>query len=67
MADIKKKSNIDLKKELLGKREDLRAFRFGVAGSKVRNIKAGKNLRKNISRVLTELRAREIEVKEKQV
>ena len=66
MADINKKSSIDLKKELLEKREDLRAFRFGVSGSKVRNIKAGKNLRKDISRVLTELRAREINAEEKQ-
>ncbi len=61
MTDLKKKSTVDLQKELLEKREELRQFRFGVSGSKVRNIKAGRNIKKEISRTLTELRAREID------
>jgi ribosomal protein L29 len=45
------------KKELLGlakdKRTALRNFRFGIAGSKVRNVKEGKNIKKEIARILT--------------
>ena len=60
MANLNKKSTTDLQKQLLEKREELRQFRFGASGSKVRNIKAGRSLRKEISRTLTELRQREI-------
>ena len=46
------------KKELLAlaaeKRTALRNFRFGIAGSKVRNVKEGKNIKKDIARILTE-------------
>lgn len=53
MTDYKNKST----KELLGlakdKRTALRNFRFGVAGSKVRNVKEGKNIKKEIARILT--------------
>ena len=66
MTDLKKKSTNELQKELLEKREELRQFRFGVSGSKVRNIKAGQNLQREISRTLTELRAREIDGEVKQ-
>ncbi len=37
------------------KREELRALRFSVAGSKNRNVKLAKTLRKDIARSLTEL------------
>lgn len=60
MVDIKNKNVKDLEKLLVEKREDLRSFRFGIAGTKVRNIKEGRGLRKEIARVLTELRAREL-------
>jgi ribosomal protein L29 len=58
MADIKTKKEVDLHKDLMGKRKSLREFRFGVAGSKIKNIKEAKNLRKEIARILTELNAR---------
>ena len=35
------------------KREELRALRFAAAGSKNRNVKLGKTLRKEIARALT--------------
>ena len=35
------------------KLEALQAFRFGGAGSKVKNVKEGRNLRKDIARILT--------------
>jgi ribosomal protein L29 len=52
------KTEKDLLKMLSEKREALRAFRFGISGSKVRNIKEGRALKKEIARVLTELNSR---------
>lgn len=48
----------DLKKELLSKRESLRKFRFDSSGSKTTNVKEAQNLRKDVARILTELRSR---------
>ena len=58
MTDIKKQSVADLQKEIADKRESLRAFRFGEAGSRTRNVREGRNLRKDIARLLTEINAR---------
>ena len=58
MADVTNKNDKELEKELTEKRNELRNFRFGVAGSKVRDVKAGKNVRKEIARILTEKNAR---------
>ncbi len=55
MAKIKGKSEKDLLKLLNEKREALRKFRFGISGSKTRNVKEGQNTRKDIARILTEL------------
>lgn len=54
----KEKTDADLGKELAKNREDLRALRFNVAGSKVRNVKETKSLRKEIARILTEMNRR---------
>lgn len=56
----KKKSLATHSAEELGKlaaekREELRALRFSVAGSKNRNVKLSRTLRKDIARALTEL------------
>ena len=59
MADLKGKNGIELGKLLVEKREALRAFRFGIAGTKTRNVKEGKSLRKEIARILTERKVRE--------
>ena len=58
MADIKTKKETDLHKELSEKRKSLREFRFGVAGSNIKNIKEARNLKRGIARVLTELNSR---------
>lgn len=50
----------ELKKTLTDKQEALRAFRFGGAGSRSRNVREGRELRREIARIMTELRAREI-------
>lgn len=49
------KNKEELVKALYDKRNALRAFRFGEAGSKTRNVKEGGALRKDIARILTEL------------
>jgi ribosomal protein L29 len=58
MADLKDKSVESLQAELLEKREALRLFRFGGAGSRSRDVRAGRNLRKDIARILTVLNGR---------
>lgn len=57
-SDVQKKTDADLAKELVENREGLRQFRFGVAGSKTKNVKESANRRKVIARILTELNAR---------
>lgn len=49
-----------MQKEIAEKREALRVFRFGGAGSRTRNVREGRNLRHEIARMLTELKARTI-------
>ncbi len=58
MSLLKDKKDTDLHKNLDEKRKSLRGFRFGVAGSKVKNVKEARNLKKEIARVLTELKSR---------
>ncbi len=59
MKEFKGKSVAELKKLLDEKREALRAFRFGMAGSKTRDVKAGVKHRKDIARILTEMASHE--------
>jgi len=47
-------SDADLAKLVADKREELRALHFGAAGSKNRNVKAPRMIRKDIARALTE-------------
>ncbi|MBL7045070.1 MAG: 50S ribosomal protein L29 [Parcubacteria group bacterium] len=56
--DLKNKSDKDLQKELNDKREGVRAFRFGIAGSKIRNVKEGRDTKKQIAQILTEANTR---------
>ena len=56
--DLKKKSDKELLKELQTARKDLREFRFGMAGSQTRDSKKGRELRKTIARILTQLGTR---------
>jgi ribosomal protein L29 len=46
-------SKEDLAKVVADKREELRTLRFSVAGSKNRNVKLARTLRKEIARALT--------------
>ncbi|MBU4480188.1 50S ribosomal protein L29 [Patescibacteria group bacterium] len=59
MKNLEKKTEKDLQKMIAEKKETLRCFRFGSSGSKSKNVKEGVNTRKNIARILTELKGRE--------
>ena len=59
MKNLEKKTEKDLQKMLAEKREALRGFRFGSSGSKTKNVKEGNNTRKDIARILTELKRKE--------
>lgn len=58
--EIKSVSQAELIKETANKREELRKFRFGSTGSKVKDVKLGRTIRKDIARMLTELNSRKI-------
>ncbi len=49
-----------LKKEVNDIQEKLRVIRFGGAGSRSRNVKEGRNLRREVARAKTELRSRDL-------
>lgn len=54
-TDFKTKSETELKKLLAEKREVLTKFKFGISGSRTKNVKEGKNTRRDIARILTVL------------
>ncbi|MFA7216457.1 MAG: 50S ribosomal protein L29 [Candidatus Paceibacterota bacterium] len=55
MKDLSKKNKKELEALVLEKGEALKAFRFGIAGSNVRNVKEGVTLRRDIARIKTVL------------
>jgi len=59
MKEFAKKTSAELKTLLSQKREAVRAFRFGVAGSNTRNVKEGNSTKKDIARILTILNKKE--------
>jgi len=58
MKDLKNTSDKDLSKELSKRKQTLSSFRFGIAGSKSKNVREGRNLRKDAARILTEINKR---------
>ena len=59
-TDFKTKNKTDLVNLFKEKKEDIRNFRFGLSGSKTRNVKEGKKLKKEIARILTVLNTSDI-------
>lgn len=53
MKELRKKTNTELEKELSEKVTALNDFKFGSSGSKTKNVRAGRNLKKEIARMLT--------------
>ncbi|HXK39432.1 MAG TPA: 50S ribosomal protein L29 [Candidatus Paceibacterota bacterium] len=58
MIDLQKKNDRELSDFIKEKRENMRQERFTTAGSKGRNVKAAREMRKDVARALTALRAR---------
>lgn len=52
---LKLNNPADLEKALGEHRESLRQFRFAVSQAKIKGVKAGREIRKNIARALTRL------------
>ncbi len=63
MKEFKNKTPQELTKLVSEKRETLRHFRFGSAGSKTKNVKMGHTVKKDIARIMTELSLRSKEKK----
>ncbi|MDD5318213.1 MAG: 50S ribosomal protein L29 [Candidatus Pacebacteria bacterium] len=55
MSEYKGKNQKDLIKELTEKKSKLNEFRFAVAGSKAKNVREGRVLRRDIARIMTEI------------
>ena len=53
--EVKEMTKEALEKSLSEKRTALRSFKFGISGSRVKNVKEGRNLKNDISRILTKL------------
>lgn len=54
--ELIKKNKVDLEKELGEKLVSLHGIRFGVAGSKSKNVKESKSIKKDIARIKTVLK-----------
>lgn len=52
---LKSRSAADLEQELADKREELRKFRFAVSQSKIKDMKSGREIKRDIARILTRL------------
>ncbi len=55
MSEYKNKTEKEIDKLLNEKREALRNFRFAISGSKTRNLREGRNTRREVARLMTEL------------
>ncbi len=53
MKDLIKKTEKELKTLLAEKKEALRVFRFAMSGGKIKNLKEGSNLKKEIAQIMT--------------
>ncbi len=56
--EFKEKNEAEILALITEKREELRKISFGTAGSTMRNVHAGRNLRRDIARAMTELTSR---------
>lgn len=54
-SEIKGKSKSELLKTLKEKRDAFQAFKYELSGGKAKDLKKGRNIRKDIARIMTEL------------
>ena len=62
MKNIKDKKDIELQKLLWKNKKELRLFKFSLSGAKTKNTKEGKEIRKNIAQILTEVNRRKKQI-----
>lgn len=60
MANLQDKTNDELEDLLEEKRENLREMRFNIAGAGDTSPHERRQLKKDVARILTELRARQL-------
>lgn len=60
MADFSKKTEKELEKLLEEKRVELREYRFSLTGNSGEDVRDMRQNRKDIARILTELRSRQL-------
>ena len=60
VKEIKEKTDKDLHSILSERREELRTLRFDLASGKVKNVRNVRVIKKDIARLLTELKMRAI-------
>jgi len=58
MNKLSKKSAKDLQKELSKKKAELRDLRFKAVGTRLRDDKAIRNIKKNIAQIMTALKTK---------
>jgi len=65
-AEIRQKSKKELRELLNELKEKIRNFRFALASGKVKNIREIRGFKKDIARILTILKEKEIKEREKE-
>lgn len=60
MKDLLKLDTKKISELLIEKREALREFRFGVSGSKLKNVKLARTIKKDIARIMTVLNMKKV-------
>ncbi|MEX2052127.1 MAG: 50S ribosomal protein L29 [Candidatus Paceibacterota bacterium] len=63
--NLKSLKDSELAKKLSALQEDIRVFRFKAEGSKSKNVKEEGKLKKQIARILTQMRENNINKKDK--
>ena len=58
MKKIKELKTEEVEKMLEETRVEVQSFDFSLSGAKTKNVRAGRTAKRNIARILTELRAR---------
>jgi ribosomal protein L29 len=56
IQDILKNDKDSMKKLLSEKKESLQQFRFNMQGSKIKNVREGRDLKRDIARINTALK-----------
>jgi len=54
--ELRTKTSAELLKMVEEKKSSISNFKFGIAGSKIKNVKESKNLRKEVAQILTVLK-----------